>query len=100
MLLLILVVTGSLFWLAGMRARDIAVLSAGRECKRQGVQLLDQSVQQARLSMSRDSTDRWRFWREYRFEYSDDGETRSNGRLVLLGHRVTHIHLDTFPTIH
>lgn len=101
-LLLILLIGGiALYWQAAMRCKELAVLGARKECQICDVQLLDQTVQLVRLSMSRDGNGRWRLWREYRFEYSDDGETRREGRLTLLGQRVIRVALETFaPVIH
>jgi hypothetical protein len=77
------------------------VLAAKKECKLCGVQLLDQTVQQVKISMSRDTRDQWRIWREYRFEYTQDGEGRHEGQLTLLGQKVLRVALETFnPVIH
>ncbi|MEL7046982.1 MAG: DUF3301 domain-containing protein, partial [Pseudomonadota bacterium] len=46
------------------------------------MQLLDQTVSLARVSMSRDRKQRWRIWREFRFEYSRDGLTRETGHII------------------
>jgi hypothetical protein len=101
LLLLILVCVAALYWQSALHCKDIAVRVARRECNLCEVQLLDQTVQLVRLSMSRDPSDRWRMWREYRFEYSDDGEARREGRLTLLGQRVIRVALETFnPIIH
>lgn len=90
-----------LYWLAAMRCKEIAVIMAKRECKLRDVQLLDQTVHQAKLSLSRDAEMRWRVWREYRFEYSVDGLTRFKGRLTLLGQRPLRVDMETFnPLIH
>ena len=100
-LLLFLVVAIALYWLSAMRCKEIAIFSARRECGLHKVQLLDQTVQLVKLSMSRDKTHQWRIWREYKFEYSDDGEARREGRLTLLGQRVIRVALETFnPIIH
>lgn len=99
-LVLILVVAAlGMYWLAAMRCKELAVAAARRECKLADVQLLDQTVQQNHISMSRDSSDRWRVWRRYRFEYSQDGVERHAGSLVMLGQKVTHVALDTINTI-
>lgn len=101
LLLLLLIVISSLYWLSAMRCKDIAIAAARRECKICDVQFLDQTVQLVKLSMSRDQTGHWRFWREYRFEYTGDGDTRNAGKLSMLGPRVVHIALETFnPVIH
>lgn len=100
-LLLLIIVLVALYWQSAMRCKELAVMAARRECKLCDVQLLDQTVQLCKLSMSRDRQSRWRLWREYRFEYTEDGDTRSEGRLTLLGQQVVRIALETFnPIIH
>jgi hypothetical protein len=101
---IILMALGSaavLYWWASLQCKTYAVTFARRECDKQGVQLLDQTVQQIKLSMSRDRNDRWRIWREYRFEYSLDGVNRYEGRLIMLGYRLLRSALETSdPIIH
>lgn len=100
-LLLIAVVAFSLYWLNAIQCKDIAIECARRECKRHDVQLLDQTVHQVRISMSRDVHDRWRLWREYHFEYSADGVEREQGKVTLLGNRLNHVALGSFgPVVH
>lgn len=97
--LILAVAAFGMYWLAAMRCKELAVASARRECNLADVQLLDQTVQQNHISMSRDSSGRWRVWRRYRFEYSEDGVERHGGRLVMLGQKVTHVALDNVNTI-
>ena len=100
-LLIILLGLIAVYWQSGMRGKERAVLAAKKECKLCRVQLLDQTVQQVKISMSRDTRDQWRIWREYRFEYTQDGEGRHEGQLTLLGQRVLRVALETFnPVIH
>lgn len=100
-LLIIFVSALGLYWLEAMRCKEIAVVNARRECKRCNVQLLDQTVHQLRISLSRDQNHQWRVWREYQFEYTEDGETRCEGRQTLLGQRLVRMALETFnPTLH
>ncbi len=101
LLIIIALCIALLYWQAGLRSKEVAASAARRECGIHEVQLLDESVQLTKLSMSRDATDRWRMWREYRFEYATDGEDRYDGRVTLLGPRVIRIALETFnPVIH
>ena len=95
------VVVFVLYWQASMRAKELAVRAASQESQRCEVQLLDQTVHQLKISLSRDQHKQWRVWREYQFEYTDDGETRFRGRVTLLGSRVLRIAMETFnPVIH
>ena len=100
--LFVLVLVGaSVYWYVSQQAKTYAVKYARREGEKQTVQLLDQTVAQINLSMSRDNEDRWRVWREYSFEYSVDGINRNEGRLILLGNRPLRTALETSkPVIH
>jgi hypothetical protein len=90
-----------IYWQAAARAKEVASIAARKECKVFEVQLLDDTVQLVKLSMSRDVGGRWRIWREYRFEYATDGEVRYKGQLTILGPRVIRIFLETFkPVVH
>ena len=101
-LLLIVAVTAAvLYWLSASRCKDLAIATARRECKLHEIQLLDQTVHQHHLSMSRDEAGTWRVWRQYNFEYSDNGVDRLKGTLVMLGTRVLRVSLETFnPIVH
>jgi len=100
-LLIVLLGLVALYWQSGMRGKELAVRAARKECKLCDVQLLDQTVQRVKISMSRDEKDQWRIWREYRFEYTQDGDTRYEGQLTVLGQKVLRIALETFsPVIH
>lgn len=101
LLLICGVVAFGLHWLAAMRCKELAVMAARRQCNKSDVQLLDQTVHQVRISLSRDEEGRWKVWRQYKFEYSEDGITRHSGSLILLGQRLKHVALETFnPIIH
>ena len=90
-----------LYWGSSQQCKHYAVIYARRECELQKAQLLDQTVQQIKISMSRDQGDRWRIWREYRFEYSLDGVNRHEGRLTMLGRKLLRTALETSdPVIH
>jgi len=100
-LLIILLGLVALYWQSGMRGKELAVRAARKECKLCNVQLLDQTVQQVKISMSRDEKDQWRIWREYRFEYTQNDDGRYEGQLTVLGQKVLRIALETFnPVIH
>ena len=80
-------VSAGLLWYAAMRARERAVLYAGRLCAEHGAQMLDQSVALHRLKPL------WRggpprLARSYRFELSYDGDDRHVASLTLIGDRL------------
>lgn len=80
-------VAAGLLWYAAMRARELAILHAGRLCADHGAQMLDQSVALHSLRPV------WRggpprLARSYRFELSYDGDDRHRASLTLVGDRL------------
>jgi hypothetical protein len=96
-LVLALIVLGALFWVDSLRARERALLAGRRACERYGVQLLDETVQFARLRLARDEDGRVRLRRTYSFEFSDTGNNRRQGAIVMLGAELADLHLEPFP---
>lgn len=82
-----------------LRVRELALQAARKACQNEGVQLLDDTVSIRRLSLSRDGNGRWRFWRQYRFEYSLDGEERRAGHVIMLGRQLQAL-VVAEPTLH
>ena len=76
-------------WLDSLKAREVAVRTARAACMADGLMLLDDTVAIANLKPARDDDGRVRLQRAYNFEYSDTGNNRLQGSIVLLGHRVT-----------
>lgn len=75
-------------WLDSMRAREAAVRAARAACAAEGLMLLDDTVAIAGLKPARDENGRFKLQRAYEFEYSDNGNNRLQGSVVLLGHQV------------
>ena len=76
------------FGLDSSRARDAAVAAVRRACEGEGLQFLDDSVSLAGLGLYRRDDGRLALRRSYGFEYSDTGDNRRRGGVVLLGHEV------------
>ena len=93
---IVLIVAGGLFWVDSLKARERA-LDAGRgACKRYGVQLLDETVQFAQLRPARDDEGRLRLRRTYTFEFSDTGDNRRHGAIVMLGGELQDLQLEPY----
>lgn len=89
---LIILFVVALLWLDGARARELATAISRAACKRQGFQLLDDSVYLQRIGI------RWtdqglRLRRMFRFEYSMEGTLRQTGHILLLGTVLEAIHI-------
>lgn len=83
-------ILGMLFWqwIVSTRIHEIAVEYARRECHRDGVQFLDDTVAIASIRPQRDASGRLVLKRTYTFEYSDTGNNRQPGSIVMLGQNV------------
>ena len=100
LLFVVFVVALSVYRFSAMRVRELAIAAAERSAQMADVQLLDQTVSLARVSLSRDRAGRWRIWRQYRFEYSRDGLERETGDIIMLGQRLEAVLLAESPTLH
>ena len=93
---IVLIVAGLYFWIDSLRARERALAAGRRACERYGVQLLDETVQFAKLRLARDDGGRVRFRRTYAFEFSDTGDNRRHGAIVMLGGELQDMQLEPY----
>jgi hypothetical protein len=85
LMLMILIALGAAWWSTARAAAERAEEVGRNACSAAGVQWLDQTVHADGLRLRR-RQDGWPgLERSFRFEYSEDGEDRHTGRLVLLG---------------
>ena len=75
-------------WLDSLKARETAVRAARAACVSEGLMLLDDTVAISGLKPARNEDGRIQLQRAYDFEYSDNGDNRLRGSVVLLGHQV------------
>jgi len=75
-------------WLDSLKARDAAVQAAREACAAEGLMLLDDTVAIVGLKLKRARDGRIGLQRAYEFEYSDSGDNRIKGSIVLLGREV------------
>ena len=80
-----MIVAAGYFWIDSLRARERALAAGRGACTRYGVQLLDETVAFAKLRLARDDEGRLRLRRTYTFEFSDTGDNRRHGAIVMLG---------------
>ena len=94
---ILLVVAGLLLWVDSLRARERAV-KAGREaCQRYDLQFLDDTVSFARIRLARDEEGQLKIARTYAFEFSDTGNNRRRGAIVVLGADLQDVQLEPYP---
>lgn len=88
LILLILFTLGFFYWSAARAAAERAERIGRNACQAAGVQWLDQTVHAEGMRLRRGSDGRLGFERTFRFEYSESGEDRLIGRMVLRGEKL------------
>jgi hypothetical protein len=85
-----------LFVLDSLRSRERAVRAGREACKRYELQFLDDTVSFARLRLGRDDEGRLKLARTYTFEFTETGNTRRHGAIVMLGQDLRDIQLEPY----
>jgi hypothetical protein len=93
---IVLIVVGALFWADSLRARERAVRAGRSACRRYDLQFLDDTVSFARLRLARDDGGQLKIARTYTFEFSDTGNNRRHGAIVMLGGEVADLHMEPY----
>jgi hypothetical protein len=83
-------------WFDSMRARERAVAAGTRACERDALQFLDETVECVSLRPARNGNGRLVLRRVYRFEFSDNGDSRRGGSIVMLGGEVESLIMEPF----
>ena len=92
---LVVVLAAGWFWSDCMRAREEAIDAGRRACDAEKVQFLDWSVALRKIRLSRDDEGRRRLQRTYEFEFSDTGNNRLRGSVMLIGRQLLALNLPT-----
>ena len=83
-----LLVAAGAFWLTSLKVREAAVRAARIACDSENLLLLDDTVAIRAIKLARNDEGHVRIQRTYDFEYSDTGDNRRKGSVVLIGSRV------------
>ena len=94
---IVVIVGGMLFWVDSLRARERAVEAGRLACKRYDLQFLDDTVSFMRLRLARDEEGQLKIARTYTFEFSDTGNNRRDGAIVMLGAELQDVQLEPYP---
>jgi uncharacterized protein DUF3301 len=93
---LVLILLGVALWADSLRVRERAVQAGRSACERYHLQLLDDTVSFARFRLKRNEDGQLRIARTYTFEFSDTGNNRRQGAIVMLGGEVHDLHLEPY----
>ncbi|MDO8926246.1 MAG: DUF3301 domain-containing protein [Sideroxyarcus sp.] len=90
---------GVWFWLHSIRILEIARNAGKQACIKMDVQFLDDTVAGTKLALARDSNGRRVLRRSYRFEFSETGNSRRVGEVVMLGERVERVAMEPYEIL-
>jgi hypothetical protein len=100
LLFLLLLAALAWFWFDSLRALEIARQAGKRACNDVHVLFLDDTVAGIALALVRDDSGRRVLRRTYRFEFSDTGDSRLEGRLIVLGGKVESVEMEPYRILH
>jgi len=93
---IVLIAAGLFLWLDSLRARERAVRAGRAACERYALQFLDDTVSFSRMRLRRDGEGQLRIARTYTFEFSDTGNNRRHGAIVMLGGELQDLQLEPY----
>ncbi|ASJ76681.1 DUF3301 domain-containing protein [Granulosicoccus antarcticus] len=79
-------------WWTGSGAHERAVEHARQACQNRQLQFLDQTVALVRMRPARSPTGSSCLKREFRFEFTGEGEFRDEGNITMLGHNLSNVY--------
>jgi hypothetical protein len=83
-------------WYDSMRARERAVVAGKAACEHDRLQFLDETVECISVRPARNAAGHLVLRRMYRFEFSDDGNSRRSGMIVMLSGEVESLTMEPF----
>ncbi len=87
------------FWFDSMRALEAARNAGKKICNEANLQFLDDTVASTTISLARNQSGRRILRRTYRFEFSETGNTRLEGQLIMLGDRVESVTMEPYQIL-
>jgi hypothetical protein len=93
---IVLIAAGVFLWLDSLRARERAIRTGRAACERYALQFLDDTVSFSRMRLRRDGEGQLRIARTYTFEFSDTGNNRRHGAIVMLGGELEDLQLEPY----
>jgi len=87
------------FWLNSIRVLEIARNAGKQACIKADVQFLDDTVASIALGVARNRFGRRVLRRIYRFEFSETGNSRIEGKIVMLGETIESVTMDAYQML-
>ena len=97
---LVIILLLAWLWYDSLDVREAAVRAARSACETEGYLFLDDTVGISSLTVARDGEGQMKLQRGYAFEYSDTGNNRIQGGVVMLGRDVLLLNVGVRPVLH
>lgn len=98
LVLLVIAILGW-YWMHSIRILEIARDAGRQSCIKDEVQFLDDTVASTSLALARDTSGRRILRRTYRFEFTETGNNRRDGEVVMLGDRVESVTMEPYQIL-
>ena len=92
----VILLGGAWLWLENQGAREQAISIAKDFCVKENVQFLDGAMALVRMRLQRNTQGRMAIARTYQFEFSDTGDNRLKGAIMMLGRKLETLHLQPY----
>jgi hypothetical protein len=99
LLFLMVLIALGWFWLNSIRVLEIARNAGKQACIKADVQFLDDTVASIGLGLERNESGRRVLRRTYRFEFSETGNTRLEGKVIMFGENVESVTMDAYQML-
>lgn len=99
LLALLVIIALGWFWMHSIRILEIAREAGRRACAKEELQFLDDTVASTSLALDRDASGRRILRRTYRFEFTETGNSRREGEVIMLGERVESVTLEPYEIL-
>jgi len=94
--LILLLAAVAWYWWSTMQSKELAKNAGKQLCTRYDVQFLDETVEMKKIWVRRNNAGRLELCRLFFFEFATDGETRYQGRILILGKQVSDVEMDAY----
>ena len=86
-------------WLNSIHILEVARKAGKQACLAADVQFLDDTVASVGLALARNQSGRRVLRRTYRFEFTETGNTRIEGQVIMLGDQVESATMDPYQIL-
>ena len=93
---IVFLVAAIAYWLDAIRSKEIAREAGKKACLKYDLIFLDDTVVIEKVRLRRDGYGRMRIYRQYQFEFTNDGAYRYKGDIYMLGRYVLDVNMQAY----